>query len=238
MKREWWTPKLREARSKWAALRPQERLSPLSPQAKGFKFSSTRIIGPGLESRTTIRCGRPIFSDEWRTHIEMDLYDERVGRMVQAARGFEPEFRSIGFDVYSASNVLDGKDGNDWSATKFDFEDIDHQVPQHLAMYSAAVDRLWRSVGGCDTEGMQRLTLWALRNAKDIGAFPTDWGMICAAFIYGDSDLAAELLRLFQDQYEEHALREPNYELVRDIYVRVQPWFGRLRQLMGLPPSA
>ena len=236
MKRDWWTPKLRAARGTWAALRPQERLSRLRPRTKGFDFSSTRIIGPGLKLHNVVKVGRIVLLDQWRIVVDMTLEDERVDKMVEAACGCMPDFLDLGFDLHSALNFLDGKD-NDWSPSRLDLEKVDDQVAEQLKIYSAGIDRLWRFVGGCDVEGAQQLTLWALRNAGAVDV-TTTWRGISAAFIYGDVNLAERLIRRFQDQYEEHVAKAPGSEYVRNTYVLVQPWFGRLRQLMGLPPSA
>ena len=93
--------------------------------------------------------------------------------------------------------------------------------------FSRRVDRIWNFVGGCNAAGFEKLAVWAPNNRARVCPFRPGFGLICAAFVYGEPELAHELAAEYKAIWEEHLRSDPR-ELVWKIYNDVRVSLDRL----------
>ena len=91
----------------------------------------------------------------------------------------------------------------------------------------------WQFAGGQDLAAFRKLAIWVMRNPDSTGSFTTGLGMICAAWAYGEPELAASLLEAYEAQWEEQ-LSDRAYDVLPDARAKLHGEFGRLRGIIGL----
>jgi hypothetical protein len=165
----------------------------------------------------------------------MALYDERVGSLKSTAVGRDVmDLFMLDFAVTAASSLIDGEELPDlpMMRRRGSIEEFARLVED----YSKRIDRIWQFVGGCSVEGLEKLTIWVLRNRERTAAGIYDLGPACAAFVYGESELAHELLDELTSAWEIRVREEPD-QLVFDTYDMVRAEIQRLLEAVK-PPTA
>jgi hypothetical protein len=97
--------------------------------------------------------------------------------------------------------------------------------------YSRRIDRIWNYVGGFSVEGLERLAIWAIRNRERAGTVWLGLDIVCAAFTYGERELARSLLAEFRSHWERRVRTEPG-QAVFDVYDNVRRNIDRLENAM------
>ena len=245
-KKPYWVERMKAARKAWAALRPGDRPAGRRASAGGFSFSTKRRIAPGVRWEAYVQ-GHGFFwvEKDWELKVRLYLYDREVAALESHAKGDDRSMMAcVSFDVLAAANHLEGRD-HAWALPEFSFEATDEEVFEQLAAYSHRIDLLWRFAGGNDLAAFRKLAVSVMRNTDPFGSFTTDPGLICAAWAYGEPELAARLLEAYEAQGEEK-LRDRAYDVLPNLRTDLYAEYGRLRGILGLsakgltaaPPSS
>jgi hypothetical protein len=156
----------------------------------------------------------------------MALYDERVGILESIA--VASDVKSLGmfdFDVLAASALIDGEEMPDYPLMD------SRRSAEGFAVLaedcSRRIDRIWSFVGGLSVQGLERLALWALRNRERANAFRHGLGPACAAFVYGERELAQALLAEVRSEWEDRLRWDPR-QVIFDVYDAVRLDIERL----------
>ena len=225
------------ARKAWLTLRPLERPSGRGRTIKSeLSFRSKRALAPGMKFTAWVQALK--FEKDWLLKVRLALFDARATTVESFVHGSDRTGMELfDFDVLAAANFMDGKN-IPWAPPTFALDADDDEIARHLTTYSRDIDRLWQFAGGYNVEGFRELAKWLLRNRNDVGFVSTDGiGPICTALEYGERDLAMRFLRELEDAWAERRRHEQHFDLVRDIYARVEGDHARLRALMDLPPK-
>ena len=89
-------------------------------------------------------------------------------------------------------------------------------------------------MGGLGVPGLEKLAIWALRNVDAGTAWFILYGGICAAFTYGEKELANELIAEFMCQWEERVEQEPR-DVIFETYYGVRQDLERLQEAVRRP---
>lgn len=234
-KKPYWIERMNAARKAWAALRPGDRPAGRRPTAGGFSFSTKRLVAPGVRWEAHVQ-GDSHFCVEkdWEIRVRLYLYDREVAALESHAKGDDRSMMAwVDFDVLAAADFLARRD-RAWAPPEFSFEATDDALVGQLAAYSHRVDRLWQFAGGRDLAAFRRLAVWVMRNSDSVGSATTDIGMICAAWAYGERELAVSLHEAYEAQWEEKLRTNGAYEALPNLCADLQGEFGRLRGIIGL----
>jgi hypothetical protein len=216
---------LRGAKSVWRSFHPECSISGGRITSKGLSFMATRKLGAGVKVKW--------FVDVWKVddescflEISMGLYDERVNALRSIAHGSDASTNFLSFDVLAASSVMHGQKMPDYPA--FRSRASVEEFARAVGDYSRRIDRLWNSVGGVGIPGFERLAIWALRNPDAGTSCHSLYGGPCAAFTYGERELAHHLIAELRSQWEEQIRLEPS-DLAFKIYNQVHRDLERLQ---------
>ena len=132
----------------------------------------------------------------------------------------------LDFDVLAASSVMDGQDSPDQPV--FDSDVQAEEFARIVEGYSRRMDRIWDFVGGVSVQGLENLAIWAMRNRDRAYTMSTTMGDICAAFAYGERQLAHELIAELRSQWERRVQEEPR-QAVFEVYEAVRLDIERLQ---------
>jgi hypothetical protein len=158
----------------------------------------------------------------------MGLSDERVNALRSIALGFAVSVGFLAFDVLAVSSEMNGQEMPDYPL--FDSNASVEEFAAVVGDYSRRIDHIWNFAGGPTLLGFERLAIWTLRNAEVCGVHHHSlYGGICAAFAYGESELANELIAELVSQWEERMRLEPR-ELVFKTYDKVRQDLERLQE--------
>ena len=237
-KKPYWVERMNAARKAWAALRPGDRPAGRRASAGGFSFWTKRQVAPGVQWQVDVQALSVFWvKKDWEISVKLYLFDREVAALMARAEGDDYRMRwCVSFDVLAAADSLEGRD-RAWAPPAFSFEATDDAVSRQLAAYSRRIDRLWQFAGGQDLAAFRKLAVWVMRNPGSAGSFRTGLGMICAAWAYGEPELAASLLEAYEAQWEEQ-LADRAYDVLPNARPQLQAQFGRLRDMIGLPPKA
>jgi hypothetical protein len=237
-RKPYWVERMNAARKAWAALRPGDRPAGRRPTAGGFSFSTKRRIAPGVRWEAYVQGHRFFWVEkDWELRVRLYLYDREVAALDSLAQGGDRSMMScVSFDVLTAGDFLEGRD-RAGAMPEFSFEATDEEVFEQLAAYSHRIDLLWRFAGGNDLAAFRKLAVSVMRNTDSFGSFPTGTEMICAAWAYGEPELAARLLEAYEAQWEEK-LQDRAYDVLPNLRADLQAEFSRLRGMIGLPSKA
>jgi hypothetical protein len=226
--------KLRAAMAVWQSFQPESIIDGGRLTRGDFSFLSWRTVGLGAKTHCYVRVWR-VDDARCAMTVHMALYDERVGTLESTAVARDvTDLAMLDFGVRAASSLIDGEVPPDlpMMESKHSIEGFAKLVED----YSRRIDRIWQSVGGCSVEGLERLAIWALRNREQAGAGRHGLGPACAAFLYGERELAHELLDELRSVWETR-LREAPDQHVFDMYERVCVEIERLLEAVK-PPTA
>ena len=157
----------------------------------------------------------------------MGLSDERVNALRSIALGFAVSHRFLDFDVLAASSVMNAQEIPD--DPLFDSNASVEEFSVVVGDYSRRIDHIWNFAGGVTLPGFERLAVWALRNTDSEVSHHQLYGGICAAFAYGEGELANELIAELVSQWQERMRREPS-DLVFKTYDKVRQDLERLQE--------
>lgn len=237
-KKPYWVERMKAARKAWAALRPGDRPAGRRPTAGSFSFWTKRQVVPGVQWKAEVQALSGFWAEkDWNIRVRLYLYDREVAALDCLAEGDDYRMRwCVSFDVLAAADFLEGRD-RAWALPEFSFEATDDAVSRQLAAYSRRIDRLWQFAGGQDLAAFRKLAVWVMRNPDSTGSSRTGLGMICAAWAYGEPELAASLLEAYEAQGEEK-LQDRAYDVLPNLRADLYAEYGRLRDMMGLPSKA
>lgn len=237
-KKPYWVGRMKAARKAWATLRPGDRPAGRRASAGGFSFSTKRRVAADVRWVAHVQGNRFFWVEkDWQLSVRLYVYDREVAELMSRAEGDDYRERwCISFGVLAAADFLARRD-RPRGLPEFFFDATDESVARQLAAYSRRIDRLWRFAGGQDLAAFRKLAVWVMRNADPAGSFTTDPGMICAAWAYGEPELAANLLDAYEAQWEEK-LQDRAYDVLPNLRADLQAEFGRLRDIIGQPPRA
>lgn len=224
-------PKLRAAKNVWRSFHPDCPVDGGRITSPGFSFWSKRMLGPGVEVSWSVKVWK-IDEISCSLEIRMGLSDERVNALRSIALGFAVSVRFLDFDVLAASSVMNAQETP--GEPLFDSNASVEEFAAAVGDYSRRIDHIWNFAGGFTLPGFERLAVWALRNADAETSHHTLYGGICAAFAYGDSELAHELIAELVSQWEERMRLEPR-ELVFKTYDKVRQDLERLQEAVRNP---
>jgi hypothetical protein len=163
----------------------------------------------------------------------MGLYDERVAALRSTAMKLDmTHVAFLDFDVLAAPAAMDGREMPD-----LPLFDSNAQVEEFAAVvedYSRRIDRIWNFVGGISVGGLERLAIWTIRNRDRAGTLWHHIGAICPAFVYGERELAHELIAELRSQWEERVQLEPR-DVIFEVYDGVRQDLERLQEAVRKP---
>jgi hypothetical protein len=224
-------PKLRAAKNVWRSFHPDCPVDGGRITSGGFSFWSTRTLSAGVEVSWSVKVWK---ADEISCllQIRMGLSDERVNALRSLGLGFAVSGRFLDFDVLAASSVMNAQEIPD--DPLFGSNASVEEFAAVVGDYSRRIDHIWNFAGGFTLPGFERLAVWALRNADAETLHHPLYGGICAAFAYGESELASELIAELVSQWEERIRLEPS-DLVFKIYDNVRQHLERLQEAVRNP---
>jgi hypothetical protein len=223
--------KLRAAKRVWRSSHPACCLSRGRITRGSLSFGSTRTLGAGVEVTWWVTAWK-VDDKSCSLQVRMQLYDERVNALRAIAMGSDSSTGFLDFDVPAASSLMDGQEMPHHQL--FDSNASAEEFARVVADYSKRIDRIWRFVGGPSVPGVERLAIWALRNCDAGTIWHISYGGVCAAFTYGESELAHELIAEFMSQWEERVREEPR-DIIFETYHRVRQDLERLQEAVRRP---
>lgn len=224
-------PKLRAAKNVWRSFHPDCRVDGGRITSGGFSFWSTRTLSDGVEVSWSVKVWK-VDETSCLLQIQMGLSDERVNALRSIALGFAVSVGFLAFDVLAASSAMNGQE-----MPEYPFFGSNASIEEFAAVvgdYSRRIDHIWNFAGELTLPGFERLAIWALRTAEASAIHHPLYGGICAAFAYGESDLANELIAELVSQWEEQMRLEPR-ELVFKTYDKVRQDLERLQEAVRNP---
>src|SRR5262245_22329682 len=210
----------------WRDVQPNCSLSGGRISQGDFWFIATRMLDVGVKVDCVVR-GWKIDDVSCSMRVRMGLYDKRVTALRSTAMGLD--LKGVGFldfDVLAASSVMDGDKilNSPLIGSQARMEEFASIVED----YSRRIDRIWGFVGGVSVESLERLAIWAMRNRDRVGTLSTTMGDICAAFVYGERQLAHELIAELRTEWERRVKLEPR-DAVFEVYDNVRQALERLQ---------
>jgi hypothetical protein len=220
--------RLKWARGTWRALRPLEAVGRGRVAKAYLEFHSKRRLGPGLDSLTGVQLMTRLEPSP-RLSVRCTLSDVSVAALRLEVQGLD--FAGVAnCDVLAAHQYLK-KDRAAWSLPICEFDAPVDALFDLLKTYARQLDDLWEAQGGYIPDGFRGLALWLLRHRHRTGA-PTDLGAACAAYLYGDSDLALTLLLEFEAQWARLAIKDPR-EVRQQMHAEIKVGIEKLRGIIG-----
>jgi hypothetical protein len=219
------------AKRLWRSFQPGSSVSGGRITSGDFSFLSRRTLGEGVKVDWSVRAWK-VDDVSCSLQVRMGLYDERVAALRSIAMGFDmSRVGFLDFDVPATSSVMDGQEMPD--PPVFDSEVQAEEFAPIVEGYSRRIDRIWDFVGGASVQGLESLAIWAMRNRDRAGTMSTTMGDICAAFVYGERQLAHELIAELRSQWERRVQQEPR-QAVFDVYDAVLLDIERLQDAVRL----
>jgi hypothetical protein len=223
--------KLRMAKTLWRSFQPGSSVSGGRITDGDFSFYSERTLGDGVKVGWSVRAWK-VDDVSCSLRVRMGLYDERVSALRSIAMGFDmSRVGFLDFDVLATSSVMDGQEMPD--PPVFDSEVQAEEFAPIVEGYSRRIDRIWDFVGGVSVQGLENLAIWAMRNRDRAGTMSNTMGDICAAFVYGERQLAYELIAELRSQWERRVQQEPR-QAVFEVYDAVRLDIERLQDAVRL----
>jgi hypothetical protein len=224
-------PKLRAAKNVWRSFHPDCTVDSGRITSGGFSFRSTRTLSAGVEVSWSVTVWK-IDEISCSLQIRIGFSDERVNALRSIALGFAVSPPFLDFDVLAAYSVMSAQEM--LGEPLFDSNASVEEFAAAVGDYSRRIDHIWNFAGGFTLQGFERLAVWALRNPDVEALYWPLYGGICAAFAYGESELARELIAELVSQWEERMRLEPS-DLVFKIYGNVRQSLERLQEAIRNP---
>jgi hypothetical protein len=201
-----WRVKLNVAKRLWRNMRPNESQGSGRVTRTDFSFNSTRTLGANMNFSEWIS-GWQMDDDSWSLRVRGRLYDTRVSTMRSHAVGRDMSgFGFLDFDVLAASSLMDGQSAP--PSPLVSIEASEAEVARHLADFCLRADRIWAPFGGISADTLPTLALWMIRNRNANGAGDADLSMVCAAHVYGETELGLDLLTEYETELKRRMQME------------------------------
>ncbi|MBY0318595.1 MAG: hypothetical protein K2X72_07705 [Reyranella sp.] len=239
------TFKLRAATKLWRSLNPECSVSGARIAREDLSFEAVRALCAGVAATWLVSAWKRD-DGSCTLRVRMGLYDERVNALRSTALGSDtstdcevptvfsltdgqPDF--LDFDVLTVSSMMDGQETQDYPPFESNIQI--EQLARVVGDISTRIDHIWNFVGGPSVQGLERLSIWVLRNS-DVGTlWHTLLGGICGAFAYGEKELAHELIAQLMSEWEEFR-RFPSAR-ISDVYDHVCRQIERLQEVVKRP---
>jgi hypothetical protein len=223
--------KLRMAKRLWCSFQPGSSVSGGRITDGTFSFWSERTLGEGVKVDWSVTAWK-VDDVSCSLRVRMGFYDERVAALRSIAMGFDiSRVGFLDFDVLATSSMMDGQEMPD--PPVFDSEVKVEEFAPIVEGYSRRIDRIWDFVGGASVQGLTSLAIWAMRNRDRAGTTSNTMGDICAAFVYGERQLAHELIAELRSRWERRVQQEPR-QAVFEVYDAVLLDIERLQDAVRL----
>jgi hypothetical protein len=239
------TSKLRAATKLWREFNPECWITGRRITSDSLSFESVHTLGAGVAAGWSASASK-VDDENCSLQVRMRLYDERVNALRSAALGVDTSLDSdvptvfsltdakadfLDFDVRTVSSTMDGQLTRDCRLLESNVQS--EEVARVVGEYRQRIERIWNFVGGPSVQGLEKLSIWVLRNS-DLGSiWHTLLGGICGAFSYGEKDLAEELIAQLMSEWEE--FRRLPSDRMADVYEHVRRQVERLQDAVRRP---
>ncbi len=194
--RSHWKAKLDVTRKLWREMRPNELQRGARVTRTDFTFRSIRVLAPNIDLTEWIDAWQ-IGDDSWSIRVRGAIDDRRVSSMKSDVVGRDVTgLHVLDFDVLAASSLMNGQAVQ--NSPLIGIEASNAEVASHLADYCLRMDRIWAFFGGASIDNLPPLANWMMQNRKAVGAGDADVSMVCAAYVYGKTELSLELLAEYE----------------------------------------
>jgi hypothetical protein len=164
--------------------------------------------------------------DSWSFRVRVAFSDKRVMAMESHVVGYDVSgVHVLDFDVLAASSLMDDQTAPDPPLVSIDASDA--EVASHLADYCLRTDRIWAFFGGASIDNLPKLAIWMIQNRHAVGAFDASVAMICAAYVYGETELSLNLLTEYEMKWKSHMQTEHRGRFDQEIPDGAQLLFSR-----------
>ena len=167
---------------------------------------------------------RRISDGTWSFRMRGAIDDARVSSLRSRVEGSDKTgLSALDFDVLAASCLVDNETVP--PAPQLSIRASNDEVAGHLKEYCRKIDRIWSFFGGCGAERLPALAIWMIRNREAVGAFD-GLPMVCAAYVYGETELSLQLLAEWERHWQER-MRSEGDQVVEEFDML---WFTPSRQ--------
>lgn len=215
----------------WRELHPQERIYSSRIIKVDFGVTFFRNLTDEIKIFTSISAWK-LGSSEWSLRGRVGVLDHRVARVrseIQAAP-HDSQVETLDFDILAAAAAIEGCELEPSPAVELCAPD--DAVRLVVKELSDKADRIWTFAGGFTVEGLETLSIWALRNRTGVGTGMPDIGPICTALIYGERKLATELLWVYELDIKKRRLEYGN-EFARAVHADQMRQIRTIRSMLA-----
>ena len=171
-----------------------------------------------------------------RSESGITVLDRRVTKVrSEVVKGFDTgDLTTFDFDVLAAALAIEGSEIE--PSPLIGPNSTDDEVRLLVKEFSDRFDKIWTFAHGFSIDGLETLSIWAIRNRNFVGipkGPPAYYiGVICTAFAYGERELARELLREYEMHLEKRRRAEVFNEPTRAIHVALSEDVTIFRNLL------
>ena len=201
-----------------------------------FGITFFRSLTDEIEVSTDIS-GWITDNPEWSLRVRLAILDRRVAKLrSEVMKGFDSsDLGTFDFDVLAAALAIEGSELEPSPLIEQSFSD--DEIRLVVKQFSDRLDKLWTFARGFSVDGLETLSIWAIRNRNFVGV-PLGppalaVGVICTAFVYGERELSRELLREYEMNIEKRRRSEVVNELTRAVHAALSEDVARLRSLVS-----
>jgi hypothetical protein len=237
MDRQSWRKKFQLVKNEWRALRPEERAKHRPRFSKlDFGFMSSRSLTDEVEVTSHVG-GWQIEDSEWSFRVRIAIRDRRVAKLrSEVVTTFDTRnLTTVGFDVLAAALAIEGRELEPSPLVRP--SSTDDEVRLLVKEFSDRIDKIWTFAHGFTIEGLETLSIWAIRNRNFVGIpkGPPAYaiGVICTAFVYGERELSRELLWEYEIHLEKRRRSEVFNEPTRAVHATLTREVMRLKSLLS-----
>jgi hypothetical protein len=201
-----WRAKLDLAMKLWAELRPNDSQRYVGCSRNDFSFGSIRPLATNANFGEWVD-GWHDGDNSWSFRVRGSFSDGRVMAMESDVVGYDVSgVHVLDFDVLEACSLMDGQPASDPPLVSIDASDA--EVASHLADCCLRTDRIWAFFGGASIDNLPKLAIWMIQNRHAVVAFDVSVAMVCAAYVYGETELSLDLLTEYEMKWKSHIQAE------------------------------
>jgi hypothetical protein len=235
MDRKSWRKKFQLVKKAWHACRPEEKVKHWRVTSLDFGVTFSRSLTDSIEIESEVY-GWLIEESEWSLRVRIAVLDRRVAKLrSEVVKDFDINLTTFDFDVLAAAFAIEGSDLEPSPLIEPGFSD--DAVRLVVKEFSNKVDKIWTFAHGFTSDGLETLSIWAIRNRNIVGIpkGPPAYviGVICTAFVYGERELSHELLREYEMHLEKRRRSEVINEPTRAIHAALSEDLMNLRNLLS-----
>lgn len=230
--RKSWGKKCQIVKHAWRACRPKELKKSSRLTAQDFGLTFSRGLADGMEVKSGIS-GWQIEDAGWSMRVRIAILDRRVAKLrSEVVTTYDTsDLTTLDFDVLAAAAAIEGCDLE--PSPLIGPSSSDDHIRLVVKEFSDKIDKIWRFAHGFTIEGLETLSIWAIRNRTVVGMQAVDIGAISTAFVYGERALSDELLREYEFGLEKRRHSWPVNEATEAIYANLRNEVTRLRILLS-----